>query len=83
VLHLLFSKISDLVCIFSLGGGRLGLGLFGFFLGNVVRRNSGTKRSVHFCFDDRAFHDGGEFDAVVVVLRNFVSMIELSSRRRI
>jgi hypothetical protein len=72
----------------------LGLGsfwVFGFFLGSVVRRNSGfwrnsgSKHSAHFCFDDQAFYDGGEFDAVVVVvLRIFVSMIKLfSSRRRI
>ncbi len=48
VFHLLFSKISDLVCFFSPGrrGGReLGVGsfwVFGFFLGSVVRRNLGT-----------------------------------------
>jgi hypothetical protein len=43
------------------------------------------KHSAHFCFDDQAFYHGGEFDAVVVVvvLRISVSMIKLSSRRRI
>jgi hypothetical protein len=46
----------------------------------------GTKHSAHFCFDNQAFYYGGEFDAVVVVevvLRISVSMIKLSSRRRI
>ncbi len=57
--------------------------VFGFFLGSVVRRHLGTTHSAHFCFDDQAFDHGGEFDAVVVVLRIFVSMIKFSSRRRI
>jgi hypothetical protein len=70
---------------FFLGGGAWvgSFWVFEFFLGSVVRRNLRTKRSANFCFDDQAFYDSGEFDAVVVVLPIFVSMIKLSSRRRI
>ncbi len=88
-----FQKFLTSFVFFLLGGAGLETGVGSFWVFGVLpwkcrEEKFGDryrKHSAHFCFDDQAFYHGGEFDALVVVvgLRIFVSMIKLSSGRRI